>query len=102
MIDINRDITRTAKYSLNEEELVIFNSLEGYDKTLYFYKKWVQKEAHFKKIGKGLTKEFANTVLDYPIYNLQDNLGNNYVLSTTQTGLGLEEIKLNILEDITF
>ena len=61
----------------------MYNSLSNDLKTEFFYKTWVQKEAYFKKLGIGLTKEFSKIECQLIVKQLTDSIGNKYFVSST-------------------
>ena len=98
-IDKNREL-KAIDYLFTEKEMLEFNSLDGDDKKEYFYKKWVEKEAYFKMIGKGLTKEFSKIEsLDYNIYQIIDISGLSYYICSTEVESTLEKINFNIINE---
>ena len=93
------DITRSLKakdYLLSDIEKSEFDCLDDKQKYLYFYSKWVAKEAHFKMLGLGLTKEFKNVSnLDYKITEIFDLENNRYFITSTYGDYQIKEVKLN-------
>ena len=94
-IDKNRELI-AIDYLFTEKEMLEFNCLGDDSKVEYFYKKWVEKEAYFKMIGKGLTKEFNKIdSLKYNVYRIIDKLGLTYYICSTEVESTLEKINFN-------
>jgi len=56
---------RFAEFYYSPRECLLFNSLEGHDKLRTFFKIWTCKEAVFKAIGAGLTKDISQTEVSF-------------------------------------
>lgn len=67
-----------ARYSCNEKEMSLLNQSE--DKANEFYKLWTKKEAVFKLIGTGITKEIKD-ILDGTHINIMSKKIENLWLS---------------------
>ena len=100
-IDIDRELTGVAKYTLSQDELKEFNLLTGEDKYHYLYTKWVLKEAYFKMKGLGLSKTFNEiSKLDYPVLELSDANNNKYLFSCTSFEYNINRIEFNQINTI--
>jgi 4'-phosphopantetheinyl transferase len=98
-IDLTRDLSKITKYSFTCEENAEFLKLDEKEKVYYFYQKWVMKEAYFKMMGLGLTKEFKNTNLNYPVFKISDTLNNQYYISASITDVSLQEVCFNKINE---
>ena len=67
-----------ANYICNDNELDTLHNSEN--KPEEFYKLWTQKEAVFKKLGTGITKEIKD-ILNTPYINVETHKINNYYIS---------------------
>ena len=76
------------------QEYLKLNEKERID---YFYQKWVMKEAYFKQIGKGLTKEFKKVNLSFKTFKITDTLNNQYYISSSFSEAYLSKIEFNEL-----
>ena len=94
-IDSNRDFNKIIKYTLTYEEYNEYLKLDEEEKINYFYQKWVMKEAHFKMIGKGLTKDFKSLSLDYQTFKITDSLNNYYYISSSLLDTCLSKKEFN-------
>lgn len=95
MVDSNRDFNKLISYVFTDNEKQMYHKLKGELMIEFFYETWVKKEAYFKMKGTGLSKEFKNIELDYPVTLIKDLLGNRYYITATQK---YELVELNITE----
>ena len=99
-IDLEREL-KAINYLFTQNELIEFMKLDEMSRKHYFYKKWVEKEAYFKMLGKGLTKDFSNKEsLGYKIYFLTDKVGLSYYMCSTNQELIPEEIEFNTINEL--
>lgn len=91
-VNLNRDFSKLIKYAFTINEIEVYNSLSNDLKTEFFYKTWVQKEAYFKKLGIGLSKDFSNVSCEMTVKQLTDSIGNKYFVSSTFLNFDIEYI----------
>ena len=82
-VDSKRDLSKLIKYAFTINEIEEYNSLSNDLKAEFFYKAWVQKEAYFKKLSIGLSKEFSKIECQLIVKQLTDSIGNKYFVSST-------------------
>lgn len=71
-----------AKYSCNDKEMSAIN--QSKDKADEFYKLWTKKEAAFKLIGTGITKDIKNILEDTHINIISKNIENIWLSVATE------------------
>lgn len=94
-IDYGRNLDNVVKYTLTDDEFNYYKKLPNEEQINYFYKKWVMKEAYFKKNAIGLTKEFKKTAINYEVFMVNDQLNNSYFISSTIKNSILLNVNLN-------
>lgn len=97
-VDYHKKLDLVIKYALTNHEYAEFIKLTSNLKHDYFFQKWVIKEAHFKMIGIGLTKEFKDISLNYNVVKLNDSSGNQYYLAST-IAAAIEKIDFNTINN---
>lgn len=96
-INYIKDISRIIKYTFSDSEYQEYLKLNEKERIDYFYQKWVMKEAYFKQIGKGLTKEFKKVNLSFKTFKITDTLNNQYYISSSFSEAYLSKIEFNEL-----
>ena len=60
----NDDMARVATHFFSAHEAALFNQLTGSERTGFFFRTWVRKEAYLKAIGDGFAVEPSRLTID--------------------------------------
>lgn len=62
-LDMSSDMSRVAAHFFAPEETRVFRALEGVERTSYFVRTWVRKEAYVKACGRGFALDPARVIV---------------------------------------
>jgi len=81
-LDIQHDDNLT--HEKLAKKILLDKEYEMYEKNRdILFKKWVQIEAYYKKMGTGIKYNNLDISIDYMVYEIYDNQNNKYYLSAT-------------------
>lgn len=97
-IKYDRNLDKLAERFLNESELSNYHDLNKIKKAHYFYKRYVQIEAHVKKSG-GSILNVSSNIPRYETIRISDSLNNEYYLTSTIQNYTLVQLEYNTIND---
>lgn len=61
------DVERVARHFFSDDEARMLGSLQGIDRTRFFFRTWVRKEAYIKATGEGLARDTTTFTVREPL-----------------------------------